>query len=50
MVLNLSVGEKVSVTCPANKAYGARGIPGTIPENAELIFEMHLISIKSNDL
>lgn len=42
----MSVGSKYEFTIPANLAYGAQGIPGTIPPNATLVFDVELLSIK----
>ncbi len=42
----MSVGDKAVLTCPANTAYGAGGIPGTIPGNAVLKFKVELLAIK----
>ncbi|KAI9304828.1 hypothetical protein BJ944DRAFT_202088 [Cunninghamella echinulata] len=44
-VVQLSVGEKAKLTATADYAYGPRGIPGVIPPNATLIFDVELIKI-----
>lgn len=42
----MSVGDKATLTCPADTAYGARGIPGVIPPNSVLKFKVELLEIK----
>jgi FKBP-type peptidyl-prolyl cis-trans isomerase len=39
-------GEKAQVIIPWQLAYGANGRPPMIPAKADLIFDMHLISVK----
>ncbi|MBL8859928.1 MAG: FKBP-type peptidyl-prolyl cis-trans isomerase [Planctomycetes bacterium] len=34
------------ITVPARQAYGATGVEGMIPPNADLVFEVHAIEVK----
>src|SRR3989344_6886778 len=42
-IVGMRVGEKKVLTIPSTDAYGARGIPGVIPPNSTLVFDVELV-------
>ncbi|KIW55914.1 hypothetical protein PV05_04622 [Exophiala xenobiotica] len=49
-VLQMSLGEKCTLTIPGRMAYGDRGFPGLIPPDATLIFDVYLKGINSKKI
>lgn len=45
-ITQLKKGQKAVLTCPPELAYGAKGVPGVIPANATLIFDIELVDFK----
>lgn len=45
-VQKMKVGGKARLTCPASTAYGDRGVPGVIPPNTALTFDVELLAIE----
>ena len=44
-LIGMKVGEIRKLTIPPNLGYGQNGVPGAIPANAVLIFEVELLKI-----
>lgn len=44
-ILGMKVGEKKTLNIPPELGYGAMGVPGVIPANATLIFDVELVDI-----
>jgi len=44
-LLQMSIGDKITLYIPAHLAYGAAGRPPAIPPNSDLIFELELLSV-----
>ncbi len=44
--LEMKVGEKRTIVIPPELAYGAAGVPGAIPGNSFIAFDLELLSVK----
>src|SRR5690606_10593942 len=47
-IADMRIGEKRTVFIPSSLAYGAEGIPGIVPPNARLRFDIELLQIVSS--
>jgi len=45
----MNVGDTAELTCPASTAYGERGIPGVIPPNSTLKFQVELLAVPGRE-
>ncbi len=45
-VQEMKVGDTADLTCPPATAYGERGIPGVIPPNSTLKFQVQLLAVQ----
>lgn len=45
-LLNMSVGDKVTLFIPSHLGYGKQGFPGAIPPDSDLVFEIELVGTK----
>ncbi len=44
-LLRMKVGDKATIFIPSHLAYGKNGVPGVIPSDSELVFELELVEI-----
>ncbi len=40
----MSIGQRAKLTISADKGYGEKGVPGCIPPNSTLVFDVELIN------
>lgn len=45
-VASMSVGERATLTCTPQYAYGAKGIPPLIPPDSTLVFDVELLEVE----
>jgi len=45
-IVGMKIGEKKHLEIAPEDAYGANGVPGVIPPNSTLIFDVELLAIK----
>lgn len=45
-IAQMRVGDKARLTIPPHLGYGEAGVPGAIPANATLIFDVELMDVR----
>lgn len=45
-IAQLRVGDRAKLTIPPYMGYGAAGVPGVIPPNSTLIFDVELVDVR----
>lgn len=45
--MQMTLGERAKLTLSSDYAYGPSGVPGIIPPNATLIFDVELLAINN---
>mmetsp|Transcript_13368 Transcript_13368/g.42627 ORF Transcript_13368/g.42627 Transcript_13368/m.42627 type:complete len:111 (-) Transcript_13368:158-490(-) len=45
-VLRMSLGESATLRISSDYGYGSRGVPGVIPPNSTLVFDVELLEIR----
>ncbi|CAK5090355.1 unnamed protein product [Meloidogyne enterolobii] len=45
-VAKMSIGQRAKLTISSDLGYGEKGIPGTIPPNSTLVFDVELLAVK----
>ncbi len=45
VIKTMSLGEQVRAIIPGEYAYGADGVPGRVPENCTIVYDIYLASI-----
>ena len=45
-VAKMSKGQRAKLTISPDMGYGAQGVPGTIPPNSTLVFDVELLDFK----
>lgn len=45
-VAQMKIGERARLICSPDYAYGSRGVPGVIPPNSTLIFDVELFDAR----
>jgi len=44
-LMKISVGQRAKLTISPDMGYGAKGVPGCIPPNSTLIFDVELLKV-----